>query len=158
MNISMAIRTVLAHVFEDQACVALRAADLLMHPPQRITCLVVIELWVRPDRLPTCVCVALLAGDRDRSMWVRHFRLWASYLRTRVFRRLLQRHRRDKGRNKNQHNQLALTTHPGVPSSGCAISLRACTLTARRQKVPLSASPLQRATTTPLEAQTCSYR
>jgi hypothetical protein len=46
MDIRVAIGTAGTDVFEDQAGVALRTAHLLMHAPQWISGLIVIEIWV----------------------------------------------------------------------------------------------------------------
>lgn len=61
MNVCVAIRAILAHVLEDQACVALGAGHLLVHASQRVASLIVAEFWVGADRLPACIGVALLA-------------------------------------------------------------------------------------------------
>jgi hypothetical protein len=57
-------------VLEDQAGVALRAAHLLMHAPQWISGLIVIEIRIRPDRSPTDCGVAVLAGNSDGAVRV----------------------------------------------------------------------------------------
>jgi hypothetical protein len=46
MNVCVAICTVRACVLEDQACVALHAANFGVHAAQRISCLIVVELRV----------------------------------------------------------------------------------------------------------------
>lgn len=63
MNIRMAIRAALTNVFEYEAKMALRARNICMHAPKRVSGLIVIKLRIRPNRFPTCVRVALLAGD-----------------------------------------------------------------------------------------------
>jgi hypothetical protein len=46
MDISVTIGAASTDVFEDQAGVALRTAHLLMHAPQWISGLIVIEIWI----------------------------------------------------------------------------------------------------------------
>jgi hypothetical protein len=60
-----------ADILENQIGMALRAGDLLVHAAQRIPRLVVLELRVRPDRLPTRVGVAALARDGKRPVGIR---------------------------------------------------------------------------------------
>ena len=46
MDIGVTIGAASTDVFEDQAGVALRTAQLLMHAPQWISGLIVIEVWI----------------------------------------------------------------------------------------------------------------
>jgi hypothetical protein len=46
MNVCMAVSTVIAHLVENQAAVALGAGDFLVHATQRISGLVVVELGI----------------------------------------------------------------------------------------------------------------
>lgn len=79
MNIGVAIVAALSDVRKDRLDVALDAGDRLMHAPQRISSLVVIELGNRTDRLPSVWCVTVLAGNiqiavrtvRSRSLGLR---------------------------------------------------------------------------------------
>jgi len=90
VNVGMAVCAMRAGILEDKACVALRTADFLVHAPQWITSLVVIELRICPDRLPTCVCVAVLARGGYRAMRVGHFRLRTANIWPRVRRQMLR--------------------------------------------------------------------
>jgi len=65
MNIRVAVRAVAAHILEDQAGVALRAANLLVHPAQRVAGSIVVELRNASDGLPTRIGMAVFAGDAD---------------------------------------------------------------------------------------------
>jgi len=73
--VGVAIGAVGTHILEDQAGMALRAGDLLMHAAQRIAGVVVVELRIRPDRLPTGVTVAVLAWRRNRPVRIAHLGL-----------------------------------------------------------------------------------
>jgi len=68
MNIGMAVSALGTYIFEDQARVTLAAANLLVHPAQRISGEIMIKLWIRPDRLPTRVGVAIGTRKRKRPM------------------------------------------------------------------------------------------
>jgi hypothetical protein len=63
MDVGMAVRAFVAHVGEHQAGVALGAAYPLMHPPQGVAGLVVVELGNAADGLPAGGGVAVLARD-----------------------------------------------------------------------------------------------
>lgn len=65
MNVGMAISAPAAHVGENQADVALRAAHFFMHSPERVARAIVIEFRDAADGLPTGVRVAIFAGDGD---------------------------------------------------------------------------------------------
>lgn len=73
VNIGMAVRALGADVAENELHVTLSALNLLVHPPQRVTRLVVVELRNAADRFPTRKSVAILAGNCDVS--VRVFRV-----------------------------------------------------------------------------------
>ena len=90
MNVGMAVGAILAHVLENQACMALGAGHLLVHAPQRIPGVIVIELRVRADRLPARIGVTLLARDSERAVRIGDFRLWTADAGPRISRRLLQ--------------------------------------------------------------------
>jgi hypothetical protein len=62
MYVRMAIGTVGADILEYQFGMALHARNFLVHALQGISSLIVIELRVRPDGLPTGIRVAVLAG------------------------------------------------------------------------------------------------
>ena len=89
MYVSVAIGAARTNFLEDQAEVALRAGDLRVHPAERISCLIVIELRIGADWLPTRVGVALLAGNRKCAMRIGDLRLRASDTGPRVVGRLL---------------------------------------------------------------------
>lgn len=78
MDIGVTISAVGAYVLEDKAGVAAGAGNLYMHATQRISRLVMIELRIGANRLPACVCMAVLTGRRDRTMGIGYFGLWAS--------------------------------------------------------------------------------
>ena len=61
VNVSVTVCTMLAHIFENETGVALRAADLLMHAAEWESGVVVVELRIRANRFPTRVGVTLLA-------------------------------------------------------------------------------------------------
>jgi len=63
MNVGMAICAFGADILENHAGMALGAAHLLVHAAQWIAGAVVVELGVGPDRPPTGVGVAILAGN-----------------------------------------------------------------------------------------------
>jgi hypothetical protein len=92
MYVGVAIGAVSADFLEHQARVALHAIDLLVHAAQRIPSLIVIELRVRPDRLPTGIGVAVLAGRRNRAVRIAHFGLWTAYCGSIAIHWLLRRH------------------------------------------------------------------
>lgn len=89
MDVGMAICTAAADLLKDQAHVAFGAGDFRVHPAQWVARLIVIELRVGADGFPACVCVTLLAWNRECSMWVRDFCLRTSDTRPRAIRRLL---------------------------------------------------------------------
>jgi hypothetical protein len=68
MNISMAVRAVLAHIGEDRLYVALRAVHFFVHAAKGISRGVVIEFRDGADRAPTRARVAILAGDGKRAV------------------------------------------------------------------------------------------
>ena len=74
VNVRVAIRTRLAHLAKNKIRMALRARDLLMHPAKRIGRVVVVELGVGSDRLPTRIGVAILARHSQRPVRIGHLR------------------------------------------------------------------------------------
>ena len=74
VDIGVAVLTLIADLAEDKISVAVLAAHTLVHPSQRKTGLAVIELKHVAEGLPTLRCVAILAGDLQRTMWTL---LWA---------------------------------------------------------------------------------
>lgn len=62
MNVGVAIGAARTRVAEYQAGVALGATDILVKTAQWVPSLVVIELGLAADRLPTCKGMAVLAG------------------------------------------------------------------------------------------------
>lgn len=92
---------------------AFRTCHLLVHASQRIACLIVIELGVGTNGLPTRVSVTLLACDGDRPVRICDLGpRSASHLRTRAHCRLLQAHGCKQRRRNQQQKELALTIHP----------------------------------------------
>ena len=81
VNVCMTLGALRACLFEDQVRVALRAGNLRVHPAQRIAGRVVIELRVRPYRLPAHVRMAVLARNGNWAVWIGHFCLRAADLR-----------------------------------------------------------------------------
>ena len=63
VDIGVAILTILAGIGKHRLDVALRAGHFLMHPTERITSLIMIELRNCPDGPPTRGRVAVLAGN-----------------------------------------------------------------------------------------------
>ena len=68
MDVVVAVLAILAHVGEDRFHVALCALHLFVHAPQRVSCLVVIELGNRLDGPPGRGGMAVLARDRERAV------------------------------------------------------------------------------------------
>ena len=75
MDVSVAVRTVGADVLEDQAGMARRAGDLLVHAAQRIRGLVMVEFGIGPDGFPTGVRMAIGARRGQRTVRIGHFGL-----------------------------------------------------------------------------------
>lgn len=70
MDIRMAIGTMLANIFKDEAGVALCTRNLLVHAAERVSRHVVIELGYSPYGIPTCVGMAILAWHCNGAMRV----------------------------------------------------------------------------------------
>jgi len=83
VNVCVALRALGTYLLEDHAGMALRAANLRMHPSQRITCRVVIEFGILPYGLPAHAGVAVLTGNRHRAVGIGHLRLRSTRLRVR---------------------------------------------------------------------------
>ncbi len=81
MQISVTISATRAHVLEDEARMALAAAYFLMHAPQRIARQIVVKLWIGADWLPTRIGMAVLTGNRKRSVRIGHLGLRSGYAR-----------------------------------------------------------------------------
>ena len=94
VNVSVTVRAVRTGVLEDQAGVALGARYLLMHASQRIRRMIVIEFRVRTNWFPTCVCMAVLARNRQGTVRIGDFRLSTAYLGMRSRSGLLRRNNR----------------------------------------------------------------
>jgi|SRR5690242_21664717 len=75
MNIGMAVGTVRADVAEYRLGMALHAFDLRVHAPQGIAGRVVIEFGDGANRLPTRLCVAVLAWNCQRSVRAARLRI-----------------------------------------------------------------------------------
>src|SRR4051812_21695846 len=61
MNVGVTISAFFPHVREYELGMTLRARHPSVHASERVTCLIVIELWDLSDRLPRCERVAVLA-------------------------------------------------------------------------------------------------
>jgi len=111
MNVGMAIRAGLAYILEDQACMALRAADLRMHPAQRIPRGVVIELHDCPSWFPASVGMAVLTWKGHGAMRIGDLGMWSSEsLRTFLWLLRKQTRKQRKKCNANDPNA-ALQIH-----------------------------------------------
>jgi len=111
MDVGMAVCAMLGHLFENQVHVALGAGNLLVHAAQRVAGKVVIELRHGADRLPTCVGMAVLTWDSDRSMRIDH--LGPGLIRLRVHRLyLLHQEAGQKRQHSNKScNPPTITIH-----------------------------------------------
>ena len=99
MDIRVAICAMGTYIFEDQVSVALSTCHFLVHAAQGITSVVMIELWTRAYRFPTRVRVALLAGNGNGAVRVRHLGLGAAHGGSRAVSGLLH------GRSSEQWDQ-----------------------------------------------------
>ena len=113
MNVCVAIRALLADIFEDQAGMTLVAAYFFVHAAQGIPRLVMVELGVGSNWLPTCVSVAILTRDRERTMGIGHLGLGAAYLWSCIIGWLFSRQSDKHGCNKpnGNCNEPARTVH-----------------------------------------------
>jgi hypothetical protein len=68
VNVRVAVRAILSDVGEDRLYVALDALHFFVHAAQRIVRFVVIKLRHSTDRTPARRRVAILAGNRQRSV------------------------------------------------------------------------------------------
>jgi len=68
VNVGMTILTMLADLGEYRLGMALRALHLFVHAAKRIRRLVVIELRNGANRTPPCRGMAVLTGNRERTM------------------------------------------------------------------------------------------
>lgn len=75
MNVGVAIGAVGTYVFEDEAGVALGAANLLVHAAEGVPGGVMVELGNRTNGLPTGIGVAVLAGNGQRAVGIGHLGL-----------------------------------------------------------------------------------
>ena len=73
MHVGVAIGAMRTYILEHEGRVALRAPHVLVHSPQRIAGVVVIELGEGADRLPTRVRVTVLTRDGEGSVGTCHF-------------------------------------------------------------------------------------
>jgi hypothetical protein len=103
MNVCVAFGALGADLLEHQVRVALRACDLSMHSPQRVVRLVVIELGIRPNRLPVNCGVTVLTGGGDRTMRIGHFRLRPCYLRAGAVGQHMKLQATKRGRHTNRY-------------------------------------------------------
>jgi len=97
MNVGVTVRAPTTDIAEYQLGMALDAIHLDVHAAQRVGgLLVVIELRNCPDRFPTCLCMAILAGDGEGT--VRAARVGISHTTILPLRRNLKQER-------EQHSQ-----------------------------------------------------
>lgn len=89
MNVRVAVRASRTDIAEDKIHMALGAVNLGVHTPQRIACLIVVELGDVSDRLPSGKRMAILARVSECSVR-------ASDLGARCRRRLLSGRRRSR--------------------------------------------------------------
>src|SRR5271157_489272 len=68
MNVGVAVLAAWAHVAEHRLHMALRTRHILVHTPQRLTGLVVIEFRNGADRLPALRSVTVLTGNIQIAM------------------------------------------------------------------------------------------
>ena len=68
VNVSVAVGALVADLREYKIRMALRTCDVLMHAAKRVARGVVIKLRHAADWLPSADRVAVLAGDRQRSV------------------------------------------------------------------------------------------
>lgn len=101
VNVRMAISALRSHVREDRTGVALHAGDLLVHAQERILRFVVIEFRLAADRFPTRECVAVVAGDVQRS--VRASRFGRALLLPSLTRPGHRHHQRKHPREEDRH-------------------------------------------------------
>ena len=94
VDVGMAIGAMRTGVIEDQAGMALRTGYLLVHAPQRIRRMIMIEFGIGADRLPTGVGVAILARNREWAVRIGDLCLCAAYLGMSRRSRLLRGRRR----------------------------------------------------------------
>jgi len=92
MDVCVAVCTIGTYILENEAGVALRAAHFLVHPTERISGLIVVELGVGTDWFPTCVRMAVLARNVERAMGIGHLGLRTAGCWPCLVHRLLQRH------------------------------------------------------------------
>ena len=100
VNVCMTLGALRACLAEHQVRVALRAGDFCVHPAQRIAGRVVIELRIRPYRLPAHVSMAVLARGGHWTMRIGHLRLWAANLRSHT----VGRHMRLQSGKRKRHS------------------------------------------------------
>ena len=107
----MTIGAVRAHIFENQTRMAFGAGHLFVHAAQRITRAVVIELGIRPDRLPTCVGMAILARHGDGPVRIGYFGLRTAHTGSRAVRGLLYSSSSEQGYQSNQNRKEPARTY-----------------------------------------------
>ena len=113
----------------------LGAADLLVHPAQWIACRVVVELGIGPDRFPTGVRVAVLAGDGQGTMRIGYLGLGAADIGARILRWLLRPQADQQWQQRNPNTKeptspVHLPLHASIaaspagmhPGTECALS------------------------------------
>jgi hypothetical protein len=86
VNIGVAVLALLANIGKYRFDVALRTLHFFVHAPQRILCLIVVELRHGADRAPSAGDVAVFAGNLQRPM--RASRRFALRFRPRKYCRL----------------------------------------------------------------------
>lgn len=114
VNVGVAVSALRTHTLEHQARMTLGASHLFMHPAQRITGLIVIELRVGTNRLPAGITVTILARNRDRSVRIGHLGLRSIIGRHRSSDTCLCRRSGSLGRGLQRH-----ATKHGCQPQGC---------------------------------------
>jgi len=111
MNIRVTVGAMGTYIFEDEISVALSTCHLLVHAAQRIAGVVMIELRIRANRFPACVGVALLAGDGDGAVGIRHLGLGTADTGSRTVSGLLQSSSGEQGDKSNKNRSEPARTY-----------------------------------------------
>lgn len=99
MQVGMAVGALLAHIGENEAGMAGRATQLLVHPAQRIAGVIVVKLGSCTDWLPTRAAMAVFARDCQRAVRIGHLRTRVRRGRTLLAQLLLPGHACKQGQH-----------------------------------------------------------
>ena len=103
MDVSVAISALLTNVSKNFSHMAGITRDILVHPAQWISRFpIVVKFDSLPDRSPTRACVAVLAGDLKRPVWVPR-RRWLVRLGSQAPRAYQQRCKNDTQPRRHAH-------------------------------------------------------